>query len=96
MYNFDKNAYEAQAKAVLDLLPVIEKTCDEINLTDYENILLLGVGGTYLEWQSVAACIHHKTNSLTALSHFPRILSCQKIDCNTERSIDYRLYCVVN
>ena len=62
MYNFDKNAYDAQAKAVLDLLPVIEKTCDEINLTDYENILLLGVGGTYLEWQSVAACIHHKTN----------------------------------
>ena len=49
-----------------------------------------------VQYERKNLCIHHKTNSLTVLSHFPRILSCRKIDCNTERSIDYRLYCVVN
>ena len=33
-----------------------------------------------------------KTNSLTNFSQFPRILSWRKIDCNTERGIDYRPY----
>ena len=45
-----------------------------------------------VQYERENLCIHHKTNSLTNFSQFPRILSWRKIDCNTERGIDYRPY----
>lgn len=47
MYNFNEEKVRFEASDTLSLRPEIEKAADEIHKKGYENVFLLGIGGTY-------------------------------------------------
>lgn len=87
MYHFDKKAYDEQAQAVLHLLPQIEKAADDVIALGFDNILLLGVGGTYLEWESVRACIGRKTDYPLYVENAAEFLIKKNLDYLTEKTL---------
>lgn len=62
--NFDEKNYLDTGKKTYAQRENIEKLADALSKGDYDNIVLLGIGGTWMEWYPVAMYLRH-------LSDFP-------------------------
>ena len=61
MVNFDPAKYREYGKTVVATLPAIEAVVDKISERGYDNVVIIGVGGTWIEWNSVVTVIRHYT-----------------------------------
>ena len=52
--NFDVEKYLKEGEQAYSKRVEIEALVDKLAKTDYENVVLLGIGGTWAEWYPVA------------------------------------------
>lgn len=57
--NFDTQKYIEGGKQTYAQRENIEKLADKLSKKDYENIILIGIGGTRMEWYPVAMYLKH-------------------------------------
>ena len=62
MYNFDQKLYEEHVGKIIGLIPQMEAYADAVTEKGYNNIMLLGVGGTIYEWETVYGCMSKRTD----------------------------------
>ena len=87
MVNFDVEKYRADGKAVLETIPAIESVVDSIVERGYDNMVVIGIGGTWTEWNSVIAILRHYTDLPIYLENAAEILVKRDKRYLTPRSI---------
>jgi fructoselysine-6-phosphate deglycase len=62
MRNFDEKKYRDAAQKNYAQRPVIEAIADKIKERGYDNIIIIGIGGTWMEWHPVVHVMRHYTD----------------------------------
>ena len=61
MRNFDVENYMQEGKTAYSKRADIEKMADEVTARGFENIVVIGIGGTWAEWHPVVHVMRHYT-----------------------------------
>ena len=62
MRNFDVEAYMKEGKTAYSKRADIEKMADQVTERGYDNIVVIGIGGTWAEWHPVVHVMKHYTD----------------------------------
>ena len=62
MRNFDVEKYMKESEAAYAKRPEIEALADRLTERGYDNIVVIGIGGTWAEWHPVVHVMRHYTD----------------------------------
>ena len=62
MRNFDVKKYMEEGKTAYSKRADIEKMADAVTKRGYNNIVIIGIGGTWAEWHPVVHVMKHYTD----------------------------------
>lgn len=85
--NFDVEKYLQNGKDVYSQRTNIEKLADKLSKKDYQNIVMIGVGGTWMEWYPVAEYLHHLSDFPVYLENAGELLVKKDINYLTDKSL---------
>ena len=87
MKNFDVEKYLQNGKDVYSQRENIEKLADKLSQNDYQNIVMIGIGGTWMEWYPVAEYLRHLSDFPVYLENAGELLVKKDINYLTNKSL---------
>jgi fructoselysine-6-phosphate deglycase len=84
---FDSEKYLESGKKTYAQRENIEKLADELSKNEYDNIVMIGIGGTWMEWYPVAMYLRHLSNIPVYLENAGELVIKEDIDYLTSKSL---------